>query len=106
MDQDKDQERKRDRQSDEASLLTLSYLEYVGVATAYVLITGRGDQPYTIVGAPIDLPLPVMFQRHIRQLSFLWDKATLHHVNTTLMMVLNSAFDMSPFTTNQIWTEV
>ncbi len=36
LDQDKDQERKRDRQSDEARLLTLSDLEYVGVATAYV----------------------------------------------------------------------
>ncbi len=94
----KDQERKRDCQSDAARLLTLSDLEYVGVATAYVRITRRDDQPYTIVGAPIDPPLPVMLQLHIRQVPFLWDKATLHRVNITLMMVLNSAFDMSPFT--------
>jgi hypothetical protein len=98
MDQDKDQERKQDCQSDEAMLLTLSNLEYVGVgrvATAYVWVTGRDDQPCTIV-APLltfRVPVPVMLQRHIRQVSFLWDEATL-----TLMMVLNSAFDMSPFT--------
>jgi hypothetical protein len=46
MDQDKDQERKLDSQSDEARLLTLSYLEYVGVATAYVLTPdNRKRQP-------------------------------------------------------------
>jgi len=98
MDQDKDQEHKRDRQSDEARLLTLSDLEYIGVATAYVRTTGRDNQPYTIVGATIDLPLPVQLQREIRQVSILWDEVTLHRVNTTLMTVLNSAFDMSPFT--------
>ncbi len=39
-----------------------------------------------------------MLQRHIRQVSFFWDEATLHRVNTPLMMVLNSAFDMTQFT--------
>jgi hypothetical protein len=39
-----------------------------------------------------------MLQLHIRQVPFLWDEATLHRVKTTLMMVLNSAFDISPFT--------
>jgi hypothetical protein len=71
MGQDKDQEHKRDRQSDEARLLTLSDLEYIGVATAYVRTTGRDNQPYTIVGAMIDLPLPVKLQRQIRQVSIL-----------------------------------
>jgi hypothetical protein len=49
------------------------------------------------VVATIELPLPVKLQRQIRQVSILWDEATLHCVNT-LMMVLNSAFDMCPFT--------
>ncbi len=78
--------------------MTLSDLEYIGVATAYVQITGRENQPYKIVGATIDLPLPVKLQLQIRQVSILWDEATLHRVNTTLMMALSSAFDMSPFT--------
>jgi hypothetical protein len=97
MGQDKNQECKLDFQSDETRLLTLSYLKYLAVATAYFLITGRDYQIYTIVCAFIDLPLPVMLQLHNCQVSFLWDKATLHHVNTTLMMVLNSTFDMAPF---------
>jgi class 3 adenylate cyclase len=58
MDQDKDLERKQASQSDEAKLLKLSYLEFIGMATVtvYVRITGKEDQPYTIVGAPVDLP--------------------------------------------------
>jgi hypothetical protein len=71
MDQNKDQEHERDRQSDEARLLTLSDLKYIGVATEYVRITGRENQPYTIVGATIDLPIPVKLQRKIRQVSIL-----------------------------------
>ena len=61
------------------------------VATAYLRPTGKVKALYTIMGAPVDLPLPDlplpnMVQRNIR-----------HGVNRTRTRMLNSAFGTSPY---------
>ena len=78
-----------------ARLLNIPDLEFLGLLTTYLRTTGKDDQNYTIMGAPVDLPLPNEVQRHIRQV-FLWDESILYRINTTLMSVLNIAFDMTP----------
>ena len=91
-----DKERPPARCADDGRLLSVSDLEYIGLATSYLRQTGKENPLYTIMGKPIDLPIPNALQRSIRQV-FFWDETTTYRVNELLMMVLNMAFDMSPF---------
>ena len=82
--------------ADSNCLLTVSDLEYIGLATSYLRQTGIQDQLYTIMGQPINLPICNKVKRSIRQVTF-WDETTTYRVNELLMTVLNMAFDMSQF---------
>jgi hypothetical protein len=91
-----DKERPPARGADDGRLLSISDLEYIGLATSYLRQTGKENPLYTILGKPNDLPISNALQRSIRQV-FFWDETTTYRVNELLMMVLNTAFDMSPF---------
>ncbi len=93
-----DKERTPARGTDDDLLLSISDLEYIGLATSssYLRQTGQENPLYTIMGKLIDLLIPNAVQRSIRQV-FFWDETTTYRVNDLLMMVLNMAFDMSPF---------
>jgi hypothetical protein len=95
VEQEQEQAQEQSQERHHARLLNISDLEYLGLLTTYLRTTGKDDPNYTVMGAPIDLPLTNEVQRHIRQV-FLWDESTMHRVNTTLMSVLNIAFDMTP----------
>ena len=77
-------------------LLTVSDLEYIGLATSYLRQTRIQDQVYTVLGQPINLPICSKVKRSIRQVTF-WDETTTYRVNELLMTVLNMAFEMSQF---------
>ena len=93
---DRESSAEHGRKLDEDLLLTVSDLEYTGLLTTYLRPQGEDDAKFTISGAPIALPLPNMVQRHLRQV-YIWDETALQRINTTVMTVLNMAYDMTPF---------